>query len=413
MIEQLLAGFRAKVYALFSAADPVNQLPARDLYIQFMQPGVPVTAADLDFSLSDASSARAAASFARLANRLPDRWSASGTQLWSIFDDILQRSALAQNTLTTAEQQKLTAARELLYEQRTVQTTADSVQSIVETGEYAMYKQLMTAYERARLKYNNLKITAQFSDSEKDQALWQLNEPIYRDALSRYYGDWVSRGMKNDIESAIQFIDQVTGRGPGLLWKSMKDDLSISKRSSPQGDTYYETRLQPQKIIGQSSKNWIDLTCQLSEAQKISTTVDVSATSGDSGSLDMRASSLSVSLFQAQIVRPWFAASVLTSRAWKWSADSGIDQLLSQGNWPPQTPALMPVYPVSVIFARNLNVSGSQLAAPDSGAVGPFSVSTSASSSSALKSVDVQIIGFICGKTPLSPNPDPAMQWLQ
>ncbi|GAB4184539.1 MAG: hypothetical protein Tsb002_07620 [Wenzhouxiangellaceae bacterium] len=413
MIEQLLNGFRKKVYALFSAADPVNNLPARDLYIQFFNPGVPLSAADLDFSLSNSDSARATAAFARLSNTLPDRWSSPDTPLWSIFDQILTQTALAQNSLSQAEQQKLQQARDLLVQHKTVTTSDGPVESIIETAQYAMYKQLMTAYERARLKYNNLKITAQYSSDPKDQSLWQLNEPVYREALSRYYGDWVSRGSKNDIESAIQFIDQVTGRGPGLRWKTMKDDFSISKRSSPSGNTYYDTQLQPSNIARQSSKSWIELSCNLAEADQLNQAIADDGVNTDADNAGLDAQSLSVELLQAFLTRPWFDASVFNSRAWKWSADSGISQPLSSGQWPPPSPSgLMPVYPVSVIFARKLHLSGVSGAAGQTSA-GPFHLPEGSASGADVTADGLQLIGLICAKVPHSPDPDPGLQWLQ
>lgn len=418
MSDVLLEGFKRKVYALFSAADPVNQLPSRDIYIHFMSPGLPLTSADLDFSLTTGASARAAASFARLSNTLPSTWSSPDTPLWVLYQQVLQQSVLAQNQLSPAEADRLNAARNKLVQYKTVNTTAGAVESIVETAQYALYKQLMAAYERARLKYNNLKITAQFSTDPKDQALWEVNEPVYRQALSRYYGDWVARGDKNDIEAAIQFIDQVTGRGAGLRWKSLKDDFSISQRSAPNGSTYYDTQLQPSNIFKLSTKDWLNVTCQSAEALKLQSNTPEQAQGSDRpGGSTIQAQSMSADLAQAFLVRPWFDASVLSSRAWKWSDDSGLSQLLSSGQWPPPAaPAgaagLMPVYPVSVLFARNLKLSQVSTTTTSADA-GPFSLANSHQQGTVLQSDDVQIIGFICAKTPLSPDPDPQLQWLQ
>lgn len=413
MNNSLLNGFRAKLQTLFSAPDTVNNIPGADIYVQLLNPGLPISSDDLDFSLSSNASARAAADFARLSNQFQDPWATAGSLQWNIYSQALTNTVLAQNTLTVAEQKKLQDSRDLLIQHRTISTPTGDQNKIIETAQYAMYKQLMTAYDRARLKYNNLKITAQYSDSQKDKDLWNLNEPIHRQALARYYGDWVSRGNKNDVESAIQFIDRVTGRGPALVWSGMKNDFAISKRTSPSGNDYYDTSLYPENVFKTRKKDWITVTCQLSEAQNIITNTNDDNTVDTTAPTSQDLQSISVDLYRASIVRPWFNTGLFNSRAWKWSADTGIDQPLSDGIWPPDQISQMPVYSSWVIFARNLVITGNQLSSGDDDLVGPFTLGGAQTTSTTISSNGTQIIGFVCDKTPKSPNPDPDLQWLQ
>jgi hypothetical protein len=139
-------------------------------------------------------------------------------------------------------------------------------------------------------------------------------------------------------------------------------------------------------------------------------------------------------------VRPWFKPSFLNSKTWRF--DPGNPDLkgnmLSDGGSPPK--GLMPAYPTSVIFIRNLTLDfgdssgmqsfmSQQSSNSQSGGVGfsfgPFSIGTSASHYGAQGSTTrsasyqwtdqglnvpgMQIVGYRCHVLPKSPDPSPSI----
>ncbi len=418
-MSDFLHAFRVKVHALLTAEDPVNRQPGRDLHVAFCSPGIPVAAADLDFSLRSTASAEARYAFALLANSLPGAgqlWSSTDRKLWRIWDQVLTQSALAQSTLTAAETRTLEEKRAYLTQIRTVPSPEGRRQKIIETAVYAKYKQLRASYDRATLKYNHLRITAKYSQAERDQELWQVNEPVYRRQLGGQFDDWVSRGAKNDVEKAIQLIDQVTGRGPGLHWRTLKESFRMSELTSPGGHSYYDTDLAPAEVFALPDSAWLDFSFSRDElgiraAARSAGGVSADERLDDAGAADLE--SVSVQLLEAAIVRPWLDGSVFRSRAWKWSQDSGIAEPLADGSWPPRGTPLLPAYPTAVLFARNLTIRGRGLPAAAAGKVGSFALGPGRAAGDSVTNQGVQILAFLCAKVPRSPDPDPALSWLQ
>ncbi len=84
------------------------------------------------------------------------------------------------------------------------------------------------------------------------------------------------------------------------------------------------------------------------------------------GTFNAKSFSLTFEIAQAAIVRPWFHPSFIKSKSWRFSPGSdGVvsGDMVSDGGDPPK--GLMPAYPTSVIFIRNLSMQiGRILATP-------------------------------------------------
>jgi hypothetical protein len=276
-----------------------------------------------------------------------------------------------------------------------------------------MYQQLSMVYDRIRLKYNNLRITAKYSEHERDQELWSLNRPIYEEQLKRQYRDLVSRGNKNEVEAAIQFIDQVTGRGVPLRWRQMKDDFEISKRSGPAGDTYYDITLVPENVLGASEDAWTEVAIRTDEGQAVRDSTGYADVPGGGFDSQVRGvERISVKLLSAAIGRPWFDRSIFRSRGWRWAPSSGISTPLSTGQWPATGRTLLPLYPTAALFAKGLKIEGSQLDLSGSTTTGPMSLQGARVAAGSIACDGIQIMGVVCDVVPRCPDPDPSLRWL-
>lgn len=139
---------------------------------------------------------------------------------------------------------------------------------------------------------------------------------------------------------------------------------------------------------------------------------------------------VSFEVMQIPLVRPWFDASVLSSRAWRWAGGDATP--VSDGENPPH--GRMPAYASSVLVARNLSIVATfsedecerlqrSIEGGASISFGIFSLGgngLSSSSSSEHRShltengiscPGMQIIGFLCKALPKCPDPDETLIW--
>ena len=154
--------------------------------------------------------------------------------------------------------------------------------------------------------------------------------------------------------------------------------------------------------------------------------------------------SMSFSIAQVPIIRPWFRNSYLVSPIWRFAVGDVLvkDWMLSNGGKPPK--GLLPAYPTSAIFIRDLkldfgNESGfaewmNQQSSSSAGgggglSIGPVFLGGSYSScqtqgksksqcqykynENGMSVPGMQLIGFKCHIIPQSPNPSPDVkEWV-
>jgi hypothetical protein len=420
-----------------------------------------------------------AESFSRLVDFVPDVTSINNDQfaklavmndegtLSEIYQRTLQFSQVMQSKLTDEEKKKLEHFRSLLTAttEKTDIITGDKVQVSGPSPLVQAYHEKMAAYDNAALEYNSHRIDAMTADNPQAVHYWSLNANILRDKVKAAMADWIATGYKEQYEAIAAFIAQVEGRDLTLLKQEYLDDLEKAKLTGlASGSDFYYSALVPASFA--TSTGWSDFTFHSSDYQRHADShfsasgweahasggfFGIGASGGGSesnssssynGTFDSNYFSLKFQIAQIPIVRPWFKSSYIVSKTWRFdpgNPDLKTD-LLSDAGSPPK--GLMPAYPTSVIFIRNLDLnfgenkgfsnyletqhSSSQGAAASFG-FGPFSFGGGASHFSKNKDATsnagfshtdqgltvpgMQIIGFKCHVlTKKSPNPDPGIK---
>ncbi|HEX4861166.1 MAG TPA: hypothetical protein VFV07_08020 [Rhizomicrobium sp.] len=422
-----------------------------------------------------------AEAFAHLVDFIPDVASMNGKQLAQlaiqsdngelsdVYNLTLTMCQVMESVIPDDEKAKIAHLRSLLT------TTTKSKDLITDeevdvTGPSPLviaYNTKMTAYDNAALAYNNARISAISANDPQSVNYFAINGPILRNQVTAAMADWQTTGYKTQYEEIAAYISQVEGRDLSLLLAGYKDDMAKAKLTGiASGSDFYYTALTPANFY--QSTGWSKFhfaAGDFSSYQNSSFNASGWSVAASGGFLGFGASggashdqsqrqfnghfnsdhcSMSFEICQVGIVRPWFMTSFLNSKTWRF--DPGNPDLkgnmLSDGKSPPK--GLMPAYPTSIIFIRNLHLDFgdnqgaqsfmTQQSSDTQGggfgfSLGPFSIGASASHHTAQGSttssasyswsdqgLDVpgmQIIGYRCHVLPQSPNPSPDIKdWI-
>jgi hypothetical protein len=420
---------------------------------------------------------QAAESFAHLVDFIPDVAAVSGKQLAQLavqsdngeLSDVykltLTQSQLMQSVVPDAEKAQIEHLRSLLT--TTTKTTdlisGAEVDTVGPSPLVIAYNTKMTAFNNAALAYNSARISALAASDPQSVEYFAINASILRNNVTAAMSDWVTTGYKNQYEEIAAFIAQVEGRDVSLMVAGYRDDLAKATLTGiSSGSDFYYTALTPGDFY--QSAGWSKFHFAAADFSSYSNSSfnssgwSVAASGGFMGfgahggasghesqsqyhsSFKSEYCSMSFEICQVGIVRPWFKPSFLNSKTWRF--DPGNPDLkgnmLSDGGSPPK--GLMPAYPTSVIFIRNLTLDfgdssgmqsfmSQQSSNSQSGGVGfsfgPFSIGTSASHYGAQGSTTrsasyqwtdqglnvpgMQIVGYRCHVLPKSPDPSPSI----
>jgi len=384
--------------------------------------------------------------------------------LSEIYERTLKMSQVMQSELPDDVKQKIEHFQSLLVT-KTVKTdliTGDKVEVSGPSPLVQIYNEKMAAYDAAALEYNSYRIDALSADNPKAVQYWAINAHILRDKVRAAMADWISSGYKNDYEQIAAYISQVEGRDLTLLKQQYYDDLDKAKLTGlASGSDFYYHALVPGSFA--TSTGWSRFSFSSGDFSRHSNSqFDSSGWSAQAsagffgfgahgggshsedkttfdGSFNSDSFGLSFEIAQIPIVRPWFKSSYLVSKTWRFDPGNPDmkNDLLSDGGSPPK--GLMPAYPTSVIFIRNLNMeighsegfdhfmsehSSSSQSGGGGFSFGPFSCGGSASHYSThgnterdygyswnghgLSVPGMQIAGFKCHVLNMkSPNPSP------
>lgn len=391
--------------------------------------------------------------------------------LSEVYETVLKHSQVAHTDLSDDEKNKLQHLRSLLTAttEKTDLITGEKKQVTGPSPLVQAYNDKMAAYDAAALEYNSHRIDALAADNAKAVSYWAINANLLRDKVRAAMNDWIASGYKNDYEEIAAYIAQVEGRDLVLLKQQYIDELERAKLTGlASGSDYYYTALTPAHFA-ESSAGWTNFSFSSGDfARYASSQFNASGWkasaaggylgifggsgggSGSSSSKEWQSSfnsdhcSMSFSIAQIPIVRPWFRSSFLTSPIWRFAVGDILVKgwQLSDGSKPPK--GVMPAYPTSAIFIRDLTLnfgseSGfsdwmteqSQSAANAGGALtlGPFFLGGSYSRSqdrgksqgqsqykydeNGMSVPGMQLVGFKCHINPTSPNPSPNVkEWV-
>jgi hypothetical protein len=445
----------AKLYATFTAADVVTGKNsfAQDAFLTFCGPGIPVSADSFDFlKLASLGQLNAASGFAQVVNSIPKPigfWTSAGDMVWKVYrDQIINQAIVNPIQISPQEQLQIDQANALLYTSvnGVDPITGAVTQTRVPSAALANYYVVQSAYTSALLTYNNklIDVNAHPNDAAIVQD-WALNGPVYEMQVRNTANAFDA--IKGPIENAQATIAQITGRGDAVYFQNLRNTMSIGARKDGFGSEFYPSLFYPDQFW--NSNSWSTFKFGESDIHTTSQDSSVSWGGGTSGSWgfwswgasvqhnetdhadssDTSGLSISVDLIQIPLVRPWFDPSLFLNRSWRFANPT---QQVSNGLQPPATAGLLPLYPTSMIVARNLAVTMDMTSVHNaahrsetqsSGSVGwgPFSlrgnydkVSTSAShdytsTDAGISCPGMQILAFICAVVPTCPNPDNAL----
>ncbi len=444
-----------KVYSILSAGDDVNKgAPTSQSFLSFVMPGIPLAISNLNFGFLAMTPEQhnAAMLFSDVVNVVPEfnkLWREGGGRVYDVYSQVLDNIVLPQDALSAKEKADLAAAMDLLYVRATVVALDGTDKSIlIDSPLVERYNVLSQLYATALNSYNAVRSGFILSpDDPKMQLAWSLDGPRLRSDLSAAWNVWQSGG-KNSVERARATVGLLTARGAAGYWQRLREAFDLAKFIDPVENVEYRlTKYFPSQFWDSAhSSSWMRVEFSEKDIHAVShaetttwgggfgagfgmwsfgggaSRTDV-RNSSESDTKDMR---IAFEMAQIPLRRSWFDASVFDNRGWKLAA--GFGSVVSDGDSPPS--GLMPILPVAIIVARNLELkldtssqkdtyAFSQVSASASAGWGPFSIRGNyskmttdtthdfVSSGTGITCPGMQLIGFICRRLPKSPNPSP------
>jgi hypothetical protein len=454
-----MASLTQKITSIMTAPDQTGSGATPNAsFLAFCSPGVAIGRDELNFGdMSTKALINANGAFSLVVNNIPNSagfWAITDKKVWNVYESAITEIDLPVSTLSEKEAKMLKKAQDFLYQSQTTKDpfTDEEKTSIVDSPAYASYQAYRAKYQAALKTYNGLLIQAN-APGASDAVVQDFarNGASYKDAVISAFGEWTSKGYREYVEEAIGIIGNLTGKGPAAIYQTMRANFKADRLTDTLGEQFYPTYVYPKDPLNPAfDSSWMNFFFNLQDIQTFQS--ESSTNSGGSASggwglwsgsasasygqgqqnyeCDTSNLSLSVQLIQLPLTRPWIRPEIFWSRGWRWS-NSASGQI-SDGKTPPQ--GLMPLYPTSVILAKNLNIkldmsntknqsSWSKISTSASIGWGPFSVSGNYSSSNSQSSSKftqtstgitvpgTQIIAYVCEVLPLSPNPDPSLNW--
>lgn len=326
-------------------------------FLAFPAAAVSWKAADFAFSDMDTISAsdlekslQLAANFSKGFNFIAEtatRLTYDDRNLWDIYRNVLDQKILSNGGQTTSEKTRITQLREYLF---ILSITRSDGSLISRQDNYDLYQ---SVYFEVLNEYNTQKITATYSTEQMVKDLWTANEPVLKAKLDKTMGDFVLKGLKNEVKNANDELINLSSKGPFTTWQGYTDDFDRSKFTQAElggvvDFDFYATLFYPADFYRQTSTSWNKFTLIKSEIEALC------ASAPDE--LDALISSISIKSLTAEIAyvdirRPWMHAEIFQDTNWKLPDNV---QRLSDGHMPAS--GRMPAIPVAVIFARNMKI---------------------------------------------------------
>jgi hypothetical protein len=428
-------------------------------FIAYSSPGVAIAQADLAFGdMTTKDQINVNGAFSQVVNNIPNSagfWGLTGKKVWDIYQDAITNVSLPTTTLTPTQESQLKKAQDFLVQSvtKTDPFTGATSTVIQDSVPYASYKKYQTAYQSALNTYNAMLIQANAPGASPEVVqTWARNGAMQKQLVISAYGDWTANGYKDYVEEAIGIISNLAGQGPQALYQSMKANFNADRLTDTKGQQFYPTYVYPSDPMNPAlASSWLKYYFNLEDIATFQS--DSKTNSGGSAGAswglwhgsasaqygqgqsdykcDTTGLNVSAELLQIPLTRAWIRPEVFWSRGWKWSPQAGFGPV-SDGKTPPG--GLMPLYPTSIILAKNLNIgldmsntanssAWSSIETQASFGWGPFSISGNYShsdstaksnftkSSSGITVPGPQIIAVICELIPQSPNPDPTLKW--
>jgi hypothetical protein len=457
----------SKIYETFTAPTKVIQNDENERRVQvktsekpfvcFCAPGIAISS--LDFGdLTTQDQVDKCSIFSQLVNSIPEPvgiWQKTDRKVWSLYERAITDVILPKNNLSQEEQDALKNAREFLFAEVTTYDpfTKQSKKEIRPSVYQQAYDKAFTAFASAAQKYNQARITAKTNPTPENVAYWTDNGPILEQQVLNFYSFWGSDGYRDSVKEANGIISSLTGRGPYALYERLRAEYQLAQKKDFSKVTFLPTFAVPPAILGpEFADSWTELSFSHTEISTFASRESTSYGGGAGASFGLwsiggsaqheneqtrstcntNGLEVIVELIQVPILRGWLDSWIFSSDGWKGGTTIGGPGSVSNGQYPLE--GQMPLYPTSMILARNLRVRMDMTSSENksyhsktttevSVGWGPFSVRGNYSSSydseshdfestaEGLKSNGAQIIAFICDVLPKCPNPNPNYEW--
>lgn len=375
--------------------------------------------------------------------------------LSGVYEEVLRFSQVANNELTADEKAKIEKYRQLLQVEREKEdlVTGEITKVLDASPLVKAYSEKQQAWMEAALEYNSARIDALTASTPRAVHNWAINANVLRSKVKFALNDWINNGYKNEFEGIAARIDQMTARDLTLLKAQYKDALEKAKLTGlASGSDFYYSSLAPANFA--ISKGWTRFTFTNNDSSYYSqqTTQKWGAAGGlnlglfsigaraggqkteYNANCDFSSFEMSFEICQVPLILQWLMKNFLTCQTWRFAqGNEGFkNKFLSDGKRPPSVDSMLPAYPTSMIFIRNLRMNfanassvahaiDSKIGGGGMVGYGPFFIGGSYESGKKERSrkhhsdsqgifVDgLQCIGMKCHLLPKAPNPDPAI----
>ena len=266
--------------------------------------------------------------------------------LWDVYREVLRTAQLANSALSQTERARYDRAWTFLYTRSDDGLRRDS-------DALRRYKQHRDAHINAVEEYKNQQLTAESSQDPTAQAKWRNeDEPRLRTVVTRLEGQWLTEGLKAEVEGELQVEQAFAARQPSLTWDEWK--TSFITELDTQTDTnvinYAVTGFSPYDFY--DDDNWPRFTLTREEMTRLAGDAPAELREILGGSQpDADIDRVSFEYRSVAVTRGWFRPAVFKSRSWRLPAG---EEPLSDGGDPAH--GRCPGYITAIVFARNLRV---------------------------------------------------------
>jgi hypothetical protein len=341
---------------------------------------IPVSPNDLNFAGAGTSDQlNALSGFSQMVNAIPsppyDYWAPSGMMSWDIYRLVLTQSVFAQTATMMAAATAGVAADQDSRNMMTDVLAPGASVHMVEAG--AAEVTISPAEVWASLENAGF----DFSSSQPEPfPKAPTKAPIDTNSALRFSVD------------ADAVLDAST---PGLqgVFGQLRAQLDSDQLTDLNGTGFYPTRFYPADFYSPANDfRWRPFQVQPGDNNPWAPLAQGGAVKGE--------------MVMVPLQRPWWSTWVFSSRGWKFQPASGLG-VLCDGKAPPS--GMMPAYATSLAIARNIQpLQSAASVAPAGLLVVPGKTAVTSGTST---STSMMIIGFVCASLPLSPNPDPSLNW--
>jgi hypothetical protein len=287
--------------------------------------------------------------FARLTNMIPRGAIAPQEEteyLWDVYRDVLEMAEIASGDMMPTERERYDQVMKQLYT-----LSPDGLRS--DSPSLTIYKQHRDAHIKALENYRNAQLTAEASADPVAQARWRMEEePQRRQEISRAEEQWLTTGLKAQIEEAMQIEQTAAARAPSLVWEEWKQSFvaDIDTQTDTMNINYALTGFSPYDFYEGAA--WPRFTLSGDEMVKLAADAPTELReilgSGHAGDDIER---VTFEYRSVALTRPWLRSAVFKSRVWRLPPTA---ESLSDGVDPAN--GRCPAYISALVFARNLTI---------------------------------------------------------